>query len=36
MEQGGGRLIKCLNAHLNDQTPQCQKVVKDNMWPAYQ
>jgi hypothetical protein len=31
MEQGGGRMIKCLN----DQTPQCQKVVKDNMWPAY-
>ena len=29
-------MIMRLNDHLNDQTPQCQKVVKDNMWPAYQ
>ena len=29
-------MIKRLNDHLNDQTPQCQKVVKDNVWPAYQ
>ena len=29
-------MIKCLNDHLNDQTPRRQKVVKDNMWPAYQ
>lgn len=30
VEQGGGRIIKCLNEHLSDLTPQCQKVVKAN------
>lgn len=30
VEQGGGRIIKCLNDHLSDLTPQCQKVVKEN------
>ena len=30
VEQGGGRIIKCLNDHLSDLTPQCQKVVKAN------
>lgn len=27
---GGGRLIKCLSKHIDDLTPQCQKVVKAN------
>ena len=30
VEQGGGRIIKCLNDHLSELTPQCQKVVKAN------
>ncbi|RWE29266.1 cysteine rich repeat-containing protein [Mesorhizobium sp.] len=30
VEQGGGRIIKCLNDHLSDLAPQCQKVVKEN------
>ena len=30
VEQGGGRIIKCLNDHLSDLTPQCQEVVKEN------
>ena len=30
VEQGGGLIIKCLNDHLSDLTPQCQKVVKEN------
>ena len=30
VQQGGGRIIKCLNDHLSDLTPQCQKVVKEN------
>ncbi|ANT50135.1 cysteine rich repeat-containing protein [Mesorhizobium amorphae] len=30
VEQGGGRIIKCLNDHLSELTPECQKVVKAN------
>lgn len=30
VEEGGGRVIKCLNDHLSDLTPECQKVVKAN------
>ena len=28
--QGGGRIVKCLNEHMSDLTPDCQKVVKAN------
>jgi Spy/CpxP family protein refolding chaperone len=27
---GGGRLIQGLSKHVNDLTPECQKVVKAN------
>ncbi|PBC07635.1 cysteine rich repeat-containing protein [Mesorhizobium sp. WSM3859] len=30
VQPGGGRIIKCLNDHLSDLAPQCQKVVKEN------
>lgn len=28
VEPGGGRVIECLDKHLDELTPQCQKVVK--------
>lgn len=30
VEQGGGRIIKCLSDHMSELTPECQKVVKAN------
>jgi len=27
---GGGRIVKCLNEHLAELSPQCQQVVKEN------
>jgi len=27
---GGGRIVKCLNEHLSELSPQCQQVVKEN------
>ena len=30
VEEGGGRIIKCLNDHLSELTPECQKMVKAN------
>ena len=27
---GGGRIVKCLNEHLAELSPQCQQVVKAN------
>ncbi|MCO5065706.1 MAG: cysteine rich repeat-containing protein [Rhizobiaceae bacterium] len=27
---GGGRIIKCLNEHIDQLTAQCQQVVKEN------
>lgn len=28
---GGGRIIECLAEHLNELTPECQKIVKAHM-----
>jgi hypothetical protein len=28
---GGGRVVKCLSAHLDQLTPQCKSVVEANM-----
>lgn len=30
VEQGGGRILKCLSQHMSELTPECQKVVKEN------
>lgn len=30
VQQGGGRIIKCLSGHMSELTPECQKVVKAN------
>lgn len=31
VQQGGGRIIKCLSEHLDQLTPQCKSVVEANM-----
>lgn len=28
---GGGRIIECLAQHMNELSPECQKVVKAHM-----
>lgn len=31
VQPGGGRIVECLSAHLDELTPQCRSVVEANM-----